>query len=467
MPQIIKPSWELFGRLVTEAKRELVICAPWISSAGLQRLQHLLLDELTGRSLTRVQLWARIADINTDSPGILELARRLAAVGVSTVVRDSPVLHAKIYLSDRSLALVTSANLSEGGFSSNIEAAVVISEPEGIGQVLRLLEEIQAATTQVSLSDLEEFITKQWPLIEAQAPPVPPPAIVPVWRLPVPSVSPGTGLSRSLSLFELIESLKASLQAAQDDIQHVDLNDWVGKKVRESDPSLTVHFDFENVAPSSWQLRNLGKSVMDVTDGAIVGCQRREGRWSEKGALEFQTVSDRVRLTVPGEFQALTLTAWVCVKGLDRKINSLFMSDGFEPGTVHWVVRRDGVLGLTVIGTRPGDYQIVTSPPVISLDEFGTWMQLAVVLDGQRATHYVNGFPVLESALKIGPPYRVGAAELGNWNAKGFPEKDPFMVRNFSGAMDEFCLFSRALSNREIRSLYSQGRPQPEAISQN
>jgi len=94
-------------------------------------------------------------------------------------------------------------------------------------------------------------------------------------------------------------------------------------------------------------------------------------------------------------------------------------------------------------------------------------MQFAVVLDGQRATHYVNGFPVLESALKIGPPYRVGAAELGNWNAKGFPEKDPFMVRNFSGAMDEFCLFSRALSNREIRSLYSQGRPQPEAISQN
>jgi hypothetical protein len=228
----MKPSWELFSRLVTEAKRELVICAPWISSAGLQRLQHLLLDENTGRSLTQVQLWARIADINTDSPGILELALRLAAVGVSTVVRDSPVLHAKIYLADRSLALVTSANLSEGGFSSNIEAAVVISEPQGIGQVLRLLEEIQAATTQVSLSDLEEFIIKQRPLIEAQAPPAPPPAIVPVWRLPVASVSPGSALSRSLDLLELIESLKASLQAAQDDIQHVDLNDWVGKKAR-------------------------------------------------------------------------------------------------------------------------------------------------------------------------------------------------------------------------------------------
>lgn len=233
----------------------------------------------------------------------------------------------------------------------------------------------------------------------------------------------------------------------------------------ESDPSLVVHFDFENVGPSGWQLRNLGKSPADSSEATIVGCQRTEGRWPEKGALEFQSVSDRVRLTVPGEFQALTLTAWVCVKGLDRKINSLFMSDGFEPGTVHWVIRRDGALGLTVIGSRPGDYQIATSPPVISLDQFGTWMHLAVVLDAQRVTHYVNGFPVSESALKIGPPYRVSAAELGNWNAKGFPEKDPFMIRNFSGAMDEFCLFSRALSDREIRSLYSQGRPQPEAIS--
>ena len=56
----------------------------------------------------------------------------------------------------------------------------------------------------------------------------------------------------------------------------------------------------------------------------------------------------------------------------------------------------------------------------------------------------------------------MGAAELGNWNAKGFPEDDPFMIRNFSGAMDEFCLFSRALGSDEIRGLYAEGKPQGE-----
>jgi hypothetical protein len=55
-----------------------------------------------------------------------------------------------------------------------------------------------------------------------------------------------------------------------------------------------------------------------------------------------------------GDFQALTLSAWVCIKGLDRQFNSLFMGDGFEPGTIHWLIRNDGVLGLTVFGPGSG-----------------------------------------------------------------------------------------------------------------
>jgi len=41
-------------------------------------------------------------------------------------------------------------------------------------------------------------------------------------------------------------------------------------------------------------------------------------------------------------------------------------------------------------------------------------------------------------------------AELGNWNAKGFPRNDPFMIRNFGGAMDDLCLFGRALDQNEF-----------------
>jgi hypothetical protein len=227
------------------------------------------------------------------------------------------------------------------------------------------------------------------------------------------------------------------------------------------DPSLLVHFEFDRSAPSDWRLRNASGDNAAVSDGTVVGCQWIEGRWPTKPALEFRSVSDRVRLSVPGEYESLTLAAWVRVHGLDRQFNSLFMCDGFDAGTLHWLIRKDGVLGLTVIGSSPGNYQIVASPSVLGLDQFGMWLHVAVVLDGstKRVSHYVNGQRVSEKALKIHSPFRIGTAELGNWNARGFPDNDPFMIRNFSGAMDEFCLFSRALPDAEIRALYLSDKP--------
>ncbi len=227
------------------------------------------------------------------------------------------------------------------------------------------------------------------------------------------------------------------------------------------DPSLLVHLDFESPGSTEWTLRNAAERNRSVPEAIIVGCARAEGRWREKLARDFQCVNDRVRLAVPGEFNGLTLSAWICVKGLDRQFNSLFMSDGFDPGTVHWLIRNDGVLGLTVFGSDPGKFQILASPPVLSQDALGIWQHLAVVLDGKakRVVHYLNGFPVSEHPLKFGPPFRVGSAELGNWNARSGPNPAPALIRNLSGAFDEFQLFGRALTDAEVRELYTEGKP--------
>ena len=261
------------------------------------------------------------------------------------------------------------------------------------------------------------------------------------------------------SLFNL--QLKSS---AAEVLRH---EQWVAAGSRlEEDPSLLVHFNFEQTGSPDWSLPNTGSGQKTAPEGTIVGCQWVQGRWPDKRALEFRNVNDRIRLNVPGEFESLTLTAWVRVQGLDRQFNSLFMSDGFEAGTVHWLIRKDGVLGLTAIGAGGGNYQICASPPVLRLDQFGIWLHLAVVLDGnsKRVVQYLNGLQVSENYLGINSPFRIGAAELGNWNASGFPDNDPSLIRNFSGAMDEFCLFSRRLNTGEIRALYSAGKPQPDSV---
>jgi hypothetical protein len=227
------------------------------------------------------------------------------------------------------------------------------------------------------------------------------------------------------------------------------------------DPSLVVHLDFENLSEADGTLRNAAEKNRSAPDATVVGCQRGEGRWREKQALEFQSVNDRVRLAVPGAFDSLTLSAWICVKGLDRQFNSLFMCDGFEPGTIHWLIRNDGVLGLTVFGPSAGKFQILASPQVLRVDQLGMWTHLAVVIDGtaRQVTHYVNGSAIARQALKVRPPFQVGSAELGNWNARSGPDPAPVLIRNLSGSLDEFELFSRALSDAEVRKLYAQGKP--------
>ena len=233
------------------------------------------------------------------------------------------------------------------------------------------------------------------------------------------------------------------------------------------DPALRVHLDFEQGGAGVWRLPDSRSAAGDLPDAAVVGCQWTEGRWATKPALEFRGVSDRVRLQIPGGADSVTLAAWVRVQGLDRQINSLFMADGFAPGTLHWVARNDGVLGLTVIGAK-GAHQILTSPPVLTVDQLGLWTHVAVVLDGRARTafHYVNGQQVSRHAVRIGPPYRFGPTEIGNWNSVGFRGDDPFLVRNFSGVLDQFLLFGRALSAAEVSALYEDGRPQTDPPSQ-
>lgn len=227
------------------------------------------------------------------------------------------------------------------------------------------------------------------------------------------------------------------------------------------DPSLLVHLDFQDLSGVDWQLHNAAERSQAVPDAFVVGGQRTEGRWREKQALELQSASDRVRLVVPGEYEALTLSAWVRVSRLDRQLNSLFMCDGFESGTIHWLIRRDGVLGLTVFGVEPGQFEILASPPVLARDQLGAWLHLSVVLDGPggRVVHYLNGHPVSRHAVKLGLPFRLGSAELGNWIAPTGSNPTPNLIRNLSGAFDEFELFSRALTDAEIRELYVKGNP--------
>jgi hypothetical protein len=225
------------------------------------------------------------------------------------------------------------------------------------------------------------------------------------------------------------------------------------------DPSLLVYYTFEPEPPGGRTLPDLAHGRKEPRDGAIVGCSWVEGRWPGKRALEFKRVSDRVRLNVPGEFDSLTFLAWVRVDGLPNLNDSLFMTDGWEPGAPHWQLRDDGtlILGVQNLDKKRGAHYHAREAITQAL--LGQWIQLAVVYDraAGQVSHYVDGQQVSREFVQFDTALKIGNAELGNWNIASHRNATP--VRFFSGRMDEFVLFGRALTEQEIGRLYEQGRP--------
>jgi hypothetical protein len=236
--------------------------------------------------------------------------------------------------------------------------------------------------------------------------------------------------------------------------------DWLAaSQALRRDPSVLIYYPFDDTDTWSRTLADQAQLRKDPHDGAIVGCTWAPGRWPGRQGLEFKRVSDRVRLHVPGAFDALTLMAWVRVDALPNRFNSLFMTDGGEEAAPHWHIGDNSKIELGVQSHKRKGWVHYLTEPVITPARLGQWVHLAVVYDraGGLVTHYVDGEPVQQQELKLDIELRIGDAEIGNWNLGGRPHHSP--IRYFTGCIDEFALFSRALQGDEIERLYAQGRP--------
>lgn len=232
-----------------------------------------------------------------------------------------------------------------------------------------------------------------------------------------------------------------------------------------NDPRLLVGYTFE--PENEWERRVVNKhpGAKEFSHGSIVGARWVPGRWQGKRALQFKSPGDRVRLTVPGEYDAITLAAWVQVDGIDRRFNSLFLTDTWLPGNPHWQFVQAGsfALGVHQPTESRGHQHVFYSPEMFGPDTLGVWYHVASTFDIRTGVgrHFVNGKLVMELIspdVKPGEKIIIGTGELGNW---GLPEgsKPRTEVRTFNGRMDEFLLFGAALNPEEVGRLYQVGRP--------
>lgn len=243
---------------------------------------------------------------------------------------------------------------------------------------------------------------------------------------------------------------------------------------RSGDPRLIAYYPFNHSQSDLWDrtVNNLAKPSQKTRAGGAVGTRWTQGRWPGKDALEFKRPGDRVRLHLDGTWPALTLACWVKVDSVDKKYNSLLLTDGYDNGEPHWQIYEDGSLMFSVIyrpenvssGPRRADWnQKYFSKPVFSADSLGRWHHIAVTYDSHsgEVIQYFDGAEVGREVSPLHQPDRpitLGACEIGNW---GLPtQRHQFPIRNLNGAIDEFAIYSAALSTREVHELYQQGKPE-------
>ncbi len=238
-----------------------------------------------------------------------------------------------------------------------------------------------------------------------------------------------------------------------------------------TDSRAVAYYQFHSDRLQSRQVDNLaGGANQPASDGTVVAATRTMDRWGRnEAALDFSRVGSRVRVNVPGEHRGLTLMCWVKINSLDRWYNSLFLTDGHEDREPHWQLMDDGRIFFSVKVPRRDEHSkfvqpVFFSPKIWNASLSGRWIMLAVTydVDQARVTHYLNGEPIGSESISddlLVESIRIGPASICNWSEPMYRTDPQFVLRNLNGSMDEFALYSGALSADEILQLYRDGYP--------
>jgi len=212
----------------------------------------------------------------------------------------------------------------------------------------------------------------------------------------------------------------------------------------ETDSSLVIYYSFDEV----------GDIVADQSgkghDGVVVGDVTAEAEGKVNGAANFATGSylDLDGPSIPAEdipTSAMTLAAWINIAntGGDHEIFSARASDESwlihpEPkssGDIRWLLRSYG--GTTIFQIRAG---------VVTWDE---WLHFAGTYDKEsgKAALYINGELIQE--MDVESPADIA----GDWDLGARVGLTIDNGRPFTGLMDEFRMYTRALSHDEVLAI--------------
>ncbi|MDO5566367.1 MAG: LamG-like jellyroll fold domain-containing protein, partial [Planctomycetia bacterium] len=279
-------------------------------------------------------------------------------------------------------------------------------------------------------------------------------------RTGTPDISVTTGNGQKYSSSGMSQPITARLDRYIDHTMFQGLLDLYVQRVEqkqtelaiqmEKHPNLLVRFLLNN--GNSSEIVNRSQRGSSTTDKALVQhCIMNEGSLPGSQSLRFNRRDSGVTFTLPAKTSDLTMIASVCVDQPKNQGNVLASSNehGRIPGSFLWQLAADGRFFFQITDNRK-EIDFFQSPVVLTPAKRYTWSQIALVADSNKKEirFYQDGKQVGRREWSDPIPLIPGAMTLGN-----AAQQENLTARFLNGAMENFALFDRALSDEEIRNL--------------
>jgi hypothetical protein len=155
-------SYEAFAQAISQSA---LLVSPFITREPLERLTSLLKKQ----TLPKIRIVTNLSVDNllqrsTDVNAIAAFCRSVP----TTTVWHLPGLHAKVYIADNTLAIVTSANLTAQGLNQNYEYGIEITDASLVAQISEDLKSYADLGSEVTLLELDQLAEISQDLYEQQ-----------------------------------------------------------------------------------------------------------------------------------------------------------------------------------------------------------------------------------------------------------------------------------------------------------
>lgn len=150
--------------MIKNARESILLAAPFVKYDVAAWIRQQCAADVELTVLTRIGTDA-IASAALDITALLHLAKASRNARVVAL----PNLHAKVFVADRSAAIVTSGNLTRSGLDTNIEYGVLLRESRLVATVRDHMSSFARLGSQVSASTLADLLPVEEELRQAHA----------------------------------------------------------------------------------------------------------------------------------------------------------------------------------------------------------------------------------------------------------------------------------------------------------